>query len=183
MMSEKSSFVPDLDAAAQAYAAFLSALGVGRPESGLTPQDVATSARLTATLMAEWMRGIAEPRPSLSLMPAPGHQKVAIRDIPFYSICGHHFVPFFGTADVEYVPDAHIAGLGGFSRVIEHYARRPQFQEDLCAQVARHLHEDLRPLAVRVRLHTRQMCLEMQGRGAGIAVETVHTCGDESLFG
>ena len=182
-MAEKSSFVPDLDAAARGYAAFLSALGVGRPESGHSPEDVEHAARLAATLMADWMRGISAPRPSLSPMPAPDGQRVALRGIPFCSICGHHFVPFFGTVDVEYVPRECIAGLGGFSRIIDHYARRPQFQEDLCAQIADHIVADLHPAAVRVRIRARQMCLEMQGRGTGIEVESTCVRGDESRLG
>ena len=163
----------DLQAASEAYAEFLRAIGV---EDGMI--DIADSARHTAELMAFWMNGVGAEPPVLSRMPAPGHDLVSLRDLPFYSFCGHHFVPFFGTIQIDYIPNQWIAGLGGFSRVIDHFSHRPQFQENLCAQIAGHLFEQLEPAALRVQLSARQMCLELHGKGAGILVKTVKTIGD-----
>ena len=164
----------DLSDAAKAYQQFLIAIGVDE-NAGI---DVAESAQNTAILMAEWMRGLHEERPVLSLMPAISHDLVSLRDIPFYSFCGHHFVPFFGTIQIDYYPDQHIAGLGGFKRVIEHYARRPQFQENLCAQIADHLYEDLQPVSLKVRLLARQMCVELSEDSHQIQVESTAVRGD-----
>jgi GTP cyclohydrolase I len=163
-----------IDLAAKAYADFLRAIGLTEANSGI---DIEDSARNTAELMVSWMRGVSEPRPELSRMPSPDTDIVVLRDLPFYSFCGHHFVPFFGTVDIEYKPDRYIAGLGGFTRVIDYYARRPQFQECLCFSIAQHIYQDLEPKAVRVRLNARQMCLELHGKGAGILIEAVKCLG------
>ena len=163
-----------IDIAAQAYADFLQAIGLNAANSGI---DIADSARHTAELMASWMRGVSAERPSLSHMAAPDTDIVTLKDLPFYSFCGHHFVPFFGTIDIEYRPDRFIAGLGGFTRVIEYHARRPQFQEQLCSDIAHHIFDDLQPKAVRVRIVARQMCLELHGKGSGIQIEASKVIG------
>lgn len=164
-----------LDKAAAAYADFLQAIGVNSDNSGI---DVADSAKHTAELMKFWMSGLTSDRPMLLKMKSYGHETVSLHDLPFYSFCGHHFVPFFGAIDIDYVPNESIAGLGGFMRVIEYYSRRPQFQEQLCAQIAEHLNEDLHPRSVRVRIKARQMCMELQGEGAGIQIVTEKTLGE-----
>ena len=169
----------DLLKAAQAYADFLKALGLNSSNAHINIEE---SAHHAAELMAAWMSGVDADPPHLSLMPASEEGKVSLRDLPFYSFCGHHFVPFFGTVSIEYYPSRKIAGLGGFCRVIDHFSRRPQFQEYLCKQIATHLFEELNPKALRVKLNARQMCLELEGKGAGICVETVQVLGDKSLF-
>lgn len=167
----------NLQEATVCYAAFLRALGLSESDT-----SIEESARSTSELMASWMRGVEESRPELSLMEAPDARAVEIRDVPFYSFCAHHFVPFFGTVSILYFPEHHIAGLGGFSRVIEYYARRPQFQERLGTQIAQHLFDELCPKALRVQLSARQMCLELQGKGNQIVVNTSHVLGDDALI-
>ncbi len=164
----------DLEKAAKAYSEFLRAIGLKDSDSGIDLED---SARHTAELMSAWMSGLQMERPELSQMSSPGSELVCLHDLPFYSFCGHHFVPFFGTIDIDYRPIKSIAGLGGFTRIIEYYARRPQFQEQLCAQIAEHIYEDLSPKGVRVCVKARQMCLELYGKGSGIQIETVKTIG------
>lgn len=159
-----------IENAAKAYAEFLRSLGLSRENSGI---DIEESARNTACLMSAWMRGVSMERPKLERMPSCGRQRVVLKSIPFYSFCGHHFVPFFGSAEISYVPNAWIAGLGWFGRVIDYYARRPQFQEILCAQIAEHIDADLMPCEVTVTLRTRQMCLELHENCAGAEIETV----------
>ncbi len=159
-----------IENAAKAYAEFLRSIGLSKENSGI---DIEDSARKTARLMSTWMRGVSQERPSLERMPNPGRQSVVLKSIPFYSFCGHHFVPFFGTAEISYIPDEWIAGLGWFSRVVDYYARRPQFQENLCAQIAEHIDADLSPCEVTVTLRTRQMCLELHENCAGVEIETV----------
>ena len=160
----------DIEAAAKAYMAFLTALGVDET-SGI---DIADSARNTATLMAKMMQGLQEEKPVISIMPAHSRDLVSLKNLPFYSFCGHHFVPFFGTIQIDYYPSKNIAGLGSFARVIDYFSRRPQFQENLCAQIADYIFDsDLHPEAVRVKLTSRQMCMELHGAGDHTSFESI----------
>jgi GTP cyclohydrolase I len=88
---------------------------------------------------------------------------VTVLDIPFYSICAHHFLPFFGSAHVGYIPADRIIGLSKIARVVEHYARRPQLQERMTEQILRLLRDRLAPLGVMVVLQGRHLCMEMRG--------------------
>ncbi len=97
---------------------------------------------------------------------ADEHQEmVMVRDIPFYSMCEHHFLPFHGTAHVAYVPDGRVTGLSKLARVVDGFARRPQMQERLTTQVADSLMEVLAPRGVLVVVEARHLCLEMRGVG------------------
>ncbi len=158
-----------MEKAAKAYADFLSAIGLTETNTDI---DLMDSAHHAAELMAAWMSGVVSNPPKMSKMPAPGHDRVVLEDLPFYSFCGHHFVPFFGTVRIEYVPNQYIAGLGGFTRVIDFYARRPQFQENLTHQICRHIFDELEPKSLKITIKSRQMCLELHGRGAGIEITT-----------
>jgi GTP cyclohydrolase IA len=86
-----------------------------------------------------------------------------VRDLPFYSMCVHHFVPFFGHAHVAYLPGKRLIGLSGVARILEFYARRPQLQERLTAQVADHIVRLLKPRGVVVVIEARHLCMEMRG--------------------
>src|SRR5262249_43674886 len=81
----------------------------------------------------------------------------------FYSLCSHHFVPFYGHAHVAYIPNASIVGLSKMARIVEFYARRPQLQERLTEQVARYMFEKLDPQGVMVVIEARHLCVEMRG--------------------
>jgi GTP cyclohydrolase I len=100
-------------------------------------------------------------------------QVVAVTGIPFHSLCAHHFLPFFGTAHVAYVPGPRIVGLSKLARVVEFYARRPQVQERLTEQVIDLLDRRLRPAGAMVVLQARHFCMEMRGvRTPGAATTT-----------
>lgn len=90
---------------------------------------------------------------------------VAVTDIPFYSLCAHHFLPFFGVVHVGYVPGARVVGLSKLARVVEHFARRPQVQERLTQQVASFIAERLDAAGVMVVVEARHLCMEMRGIG------------------
>jgi GTP cyclohydrolase I len=88
---------------------------------------------------------------------------VMVREIPFYSMCEHHFVPFHGFAHVAYMPDGRVTGLSKLARLVEGYARRPQMQERLTAQVADALYNRLDSLGVLVVIEAEHLCMSMRG--------------------
>ena len=88
---------------------------------------------------------------------------VMVREIPFYSMCEHHFVPFHGQAHVAYIPKGRVTGLSKLARLVEGFARRPQMQERLTAQVADALSERLQPLGVMVVVEAEHLCMSMRG--------------------
>ena len=85
------------------------------------------------------------------------------KEIPFYSMCAHHLVPFYGHAHIAYIPRERILGLSKFARILEFYAKRPQLQERLTEQVVRYLEEKLNPLGAMVVIEARHLCVEMRG--------------------
>lgn len=90
-------------------------------------------------------------------------QMIVQTDIPFYSLCEHHVVPFFGVAAVAYLPNKKIVGLSKIARTVEYYSRNLQNQERITTQVAERLSEELSPFGVGVILKARHMCMEMRG--------------------
>lgn len=88
---------------------------------------------------------------------------VMVREIPFYSMCEHHFVPFHGQAHVAYMPNGRVTGLSKLARLVEAFARRPQMQERLTAQVADCLNDRLDPLGVLVVIEAEHLCMSMRG--------------------
>jgi GTP cyclohydrolase I len=92
---------------------------------------------------------------------SPGPVEVA--DIPFYSICAHHFLPFFGHISVRYVPGDRILGLGKLPRMVDAYARRFQIQEDLVRDVAREMMESGHARGVVVKSEARHLCMVSRG--------------------
>ena len=88
---------------------------------------------------------------------------VMVREIAFYSMCEHHFVPFHGQAHVAYMPQGRVTGLSKLARLVEGFARRPQMQERLTAQVANCLNDRLQPLGVLVVVEAEHLCMSMRG--------------------
>jgi GTP cyclohydrolase I len=90
-------------------------------------------------------------------------EMVVVKDIPFYSLCEHHLLPFFGSAAVAYIPRGRVIGLSKIPRVVEMYARRLQVQERLTQQVADFLMDCLAPQGVGVVLEATHLCAVMRG--------------------
>jgi GTP cyclohydrolase I len=105
-------------------------------------------------------------------------EMVVVKDIPFYSLCEHHLLPFFGSAHVAYVPDGRVIGLSKIPRVVEMYARRLQVQERMTQQVADFLMERLAPKGVGVVLEATHLCAAMRGvRKPGTTMTTAAVLG------
>lgn len=94
---------------------------------------------------------------------AESSEMVLEKDIPFYSVCEHHLVPFFGKAYIAYIPNGKVAGLSKLARTVETYSRRPQIQENLTAQIADDIMKNLKPKGVMVMLEAEHLCMSMRG--------------------
>src|SRR5215469_10175918 len=106
--------------------------------------------RRVADMYLEIFSGLREdPADVLSVQFDEGHQEmVIVKDIPFYSMCEHHFLPFHGVAHVGYIPNGHVAGLSKLARAVEILARRPQLQERLSTQLTDAIMKALNPQGV-----------------------------------
>ena len=94
---------------------------------------------------------------------AKDNEMVVEKDIIFYSTCEHHLMPFYGKAHVAYIPDGKVVGLSKLARTVEVYAKRPQLQEQLTAQIADALMEYLNPKGAIVMIEAEHMCMTMRG--------------------
>lgn len=119
-----------------------------------------------AKLYLEMFHGLkegSEPRVTTFPNEEEYSHMVMERDIPFYSMCSHHLVPFYGRAHIAYIPRDRIIGLSKFGRILEFYAKRPQLQERLTEQVVGFLEEKLNPIGAMVVIDARHLCVEMRG--------------------
>ncbi len=90
-------------------------------------------------------------------------EMVVIKDIPFFSHCEHHMVPFFGKVHIAYLPKGKVLGLSKFSRLVEIFAKRMQIQENMTKQIADAIDKHLKPAGVAVVVEARHLCTEMRG--------------------
>ena len=152
----------DEDGVRDAVRALLIAVGENPDRDGLkdTPDRMARAYK-------EMFAGLHEdPADVLSATFDIGHQEmVLVRDIPLYSMCEHHLLPFHGVAHVGYIPaaDGRVTGLSKLARLVEGYARRPQVQERLTSQVADALAKRLNARGVIVVVEAEHLCMSMRG--------------------
>lgn len=92
------------------------------------------------------------------------NQMIMEKDIPFYSMCEHHLLPFFGKVHIAYVPHGEVLGLSKLARCVEVFAKRPQLQERMTAQIAEAIMDELHPKGVMVMIEADEhMCMTMRG--------------------
>lgn len=150
----------DIERIQRAMREIIEAVGEDPEREGLrdTPERVAR----TYTELFEGLR--IDPKELLSVGFEVGHDEMVIlKDIPFYSVCEHHFMPFHGVAAIGYIPDGRIVGLSKLARLVDAYAHRPQVQEQLTGQIADTLMDALRPDGVAVVIEAEHLCMTARG--------------------
>lgn len=130
-------------------------------------EGLAETPRRVAEMYSELFEGLGQdPKEELRVGFEEGHREMVIlRDIPFYSICEHHLLPFYGVAHVGYIPNINgkVVGASKLARVVEILARRPQIQERLTTQIADTILEALQPDGVAVIIEAEHMCMTIRG--------------------
>ena len=161
-IEDRQTVIHDFDDAAlrKAVRQLIVAVGEDPDREGLreTPRRV-------AAMYAEVFSGLhLDPADVLRIGFEEGHQElVLVKDIPFYSMCEHHFLPFHGVAHIGYIPNGRVVGLSKLARALEILARRPQLQERLTSQLADAIMTTLEPAGVAVVVSAEHLCLSMRG--------------------
>ena len=146
----------------KAVTSIIKAIGEDPHREGLvdTPRRV-------AEMYAELFMGQnMDPKEELSVGFEVGHREmVIIRDVPFYSMCEHHLLPFYGVVDIGYIPDVdgRVVGISKLARVVEITARRPQIQERMTTEIADAIVDGLNPAGVAVVVQAEHLCMIMRG--------------------
>jgi len=154
--------VVDQNEIKKAMASIIKAIGEDPEREGLkgTPKRV-------AEMYAELFMGVdKDAKEELSVIYEAGHREmVVVRNIPFYSMCEHHLLPFYGVAHIGYIPDVdgRVVGISKLARVVEITARRPQIQERMTTEIADAIVDGLNPAGVAVVVQAEHMCMIMRG--------------------
>ncbi len=145
-----------------AVTSIIKAIGENPEREGLvdTPKRI-------AEMYAELFMGLGKnPKEELTVGFEEGHREmIIVRDIPFYSMCEHHLLPFYGVAHVGYIPnvDGRVVGLSKLARVVEIVASRPQLQERMTTEIADAIMAGLKPSGVAVVVQAEHLCMIMRG--------------------
>ena len=149
----------------------LLAIGEDPDRAGL----VETPTRV-ANMYEEIVAGLHDyPRRHLKLFDEGNNDEmVVVRDIPMYSMCEHHLLPFIGKAHIAYIPsDGRVIGLSKLARIVDSFSKKPQLQERLTSQIADFLDKELSPQGVAVVIEAEHLCMTMRGaRAAGAKTQT-----------
>jgi GTP cyclohydrolase I len=152
----------DQERAAAAVRELLIAVGEDPDRPGLRDTPARVARAYAETFAGLWQ----DPRDILATTFDEDHDElVLVKDIPMYSTCEHHLVPFHGTAHIGYIPgaDGRVTGLSKLARLVEVYARRPQVQERMTSQIADALSSVLAPRGVIVVIAAEHLCMAMRG--------------------
>lgn len=160
----------DKDRIEKAVREILIAVGEDPDREGL----LETPARV-ARMYEEIFAGLEDdPTRHLKLFNEHNSEMVIVRDIPLYSMCEHHLLPFIGKAHIAYIPsDGKVIGLSKLARIVDSFAKRPQLQERLTSQIADFLNDNLNPMGVAVVIEAEHLCMTMRGaRASGSQTRT-----------
>ncbi len=150
----------DQEKIVQAMEAVIEAIGENPQREGIrdTPRRI-------ADMYSELFSGMdIDPSAELLVGFEEGHKEMVIlKDIPFYSMCEHHFLPFYGVAHVGYIPNGRVVGVSKLARVVEVLARRPQLQERMTSQIADTILQAIAPEGVAVVVQAEHLCMTMRG--------------------
>jgi len=151
----------DKDKIKKAVELIIEAIGEDKNREGLkeTPERI-------ADMYEEIFKGLYEnPREHLKngFVEEKHHEMVILRNISFFSICEHHFLPFFGKAHVGYIPGKKLVGISKIARVVDIVARKPQLQERMTSEIADIIFEEVNPLGVGVVIEAEHLCMVMRG--------------------
>lgn len=113
----------------------------------------------------KFLEEFLKPEPfNITVFDNDGYDEMVVQsNIPFFSLCEHHLLPFFGQGTVAYIPDEKIVGLSKLTRILDHFSRRLQNQERITTDVASLISTELSPKGVGVALNARHLCMEMRG--------------------
>ncbi|MFC1752687.1 GTP cyclohydrolase I FolE [Thermoproteota archaeon] len=129
-------------------------------------QDLLETPRRVADMYEEIFSGLNQnPDPTLKVILEHKHDEIVLlKDIPLYSVCEHHLIPFIGTAHVAYIPKGgRVTGLSKIARVVDILSKRPQVQERLTTEIANVIMTKLKPRGVMVVLEAEHLCMSMRG--------------------
>lgn len=139
-------------------------------------EGLAETPKRVANMYAEIFSGLEDdPKRHLKIFnESKNDEMVIVRDIPMYSMCEHHLLPFVGKAHIAYIPEnGKVIGLSKLARIVDSFSKKPQLQERLTSQIADFLEENLRPKGVAVVIEAEHLCMTMRGaRAAGSKTQT-----------
>lgn len=159
----------------KAITSIIKAIGEDPKREGL----VDTPSRV-AEMYSELFMGVGkDAKEEMKVVYEAGHREmVVLRYVPFYSVCEHHLLPFYGVAHIGYIPDVEgrVVGISKLARVVEITARRPQIQERMTTEIADAIVDGLNPAGVAVVVQAEHMCMIMRGikkQGSNIVTSAV----------
>jgi GTP cyclohydrolase I len=131
----------------------------------LTRPGLEETPRRVAEMYEEIFAGIGtEPHEALKLYPTDHREMIIHRDIPFYSMCEHHLLPFWGYVSIAYIPkNAQVTGFSSLARIVRSFAQRPQLQETMASGIADAIMKMVKPMGVFVIIRAQHFCLMMRG--------------------
>ena len=171
LIISKEGIILDKEKIERAVRDILEAIGEDPDREGLvdTPKRV-------AAMYEEIFSGIADdPKRHIKVFSEKDNDEiVVVRDIPLYSMCEHHLLPFIGKAHIAYIPsEGKVIGLSKLARIVDLFAKRPQLQERLTSQIADFLDEELKPIGIAVVVEAQHLCMTMRGaKAAGSMTQT-----------
>jgi len=132
---------------------------------GISKEDnhVKETAFRAAKALTEILAGMNEPQQPISVFDTEFDEMVIVRGVEFVSMCAHHMLPFYGEASVGYLPNKKIIGLSKIPRIVEHFAKRLQVQEELTKQIAEYLADKIKPRGVGVVITAKHDCVACRG--------------------